>query len=269
MTPSAAPGDGRSRSRARGGALRWSGSWPPRAALPRACLRRGQVPDQVLEAAGHVRRGRARRDRANGRPATLLLGFSMGGAVAIKAARHPSVEEVVGLAPWIPDRSRPLAAEADASSSCSMAASTATCPASRASARATRARGFERARRSASRGATPSFRARCTASPSRAPWGTAVHAPARPRVGALRRVERWKPGRRAEAAAARAAASTGTLTFETRRSCSIPRITHHERSIWNRCRPCRAEARESVMVVVPALAEHERRDEPVVPRLVA
>jgi dienelactone hydrolase len=35
---------------------------------------------------------------------TLLLGFSMGGAVAIKAARHPSVSEVVGLAPWIPDR---------------------------------------------------------------------------------------------------------------------------------------------------------------------
>jgi dienelactone hydrolase len=35
---------------------------------------------------------------------TLLIGFSMGGAVAIKAAAHPSVEEVVGLAPWIPDR---------------------------------------------------------------------------------------------------------------------------------------------------------------------
>jgi dienelactone hydrolase len=37
-------------------------------------------------------------------PRTLLLGFSMGGAVAIKAARDPSVEEVVGLAPWIPER---------------------------------------------------------------------------------------------------------------------------------------------------------------------
>lgn len=37
-------------------------------------------------------------------PRTLLIGFSMGGAVAIKAARHPSVEEVVGLAPWIPER---------------------------------------------------------------------------------------------------------------------------------------------------------------------
>jgi len=35
---------------------------------------------------------------------TLLLGFSMGGAVAIRAAGHPSVDTVLGLAPWIPDR---------------------------------------------------------------------------------------------------------------------------------------------------------------------
>ena len=35
---------------------------------------------------------------------TVLLGFSMGGAVAISAAGEPSVERVVGLAPWIPDR---------------------------------------------------------------------------------------------------------------------------------------------------------------------
>jgi pimeloyl-ACP methyl ester carboxylesterase len=35
---------------------------------------------------------------------TLLIGFSMGGAVAIKAARNSTVNEVVGLAPWIPDR---------------------------------------------------------------------------------------------------------------------------------------------------------------------
>jgi pimeloyl-ACP methyl ester carboxylesterase len=35
---------------------------------------------------------------------TLILGFSMGGAVAITAASHPGVEEVLGLGPWIPDR---------------------------------------------------------------------------------------------------------------------------------------------------------------------
>lgn len=33
-----------------------------------------------------------------------LLGFSMGGAVAISAAVHPAVSTVIGLAPWIPDR---------------------------------------------------------------------------------------------------------------------------------------------------------------------
>ena len=42
--------------------------------------------------------------REAGAPRTLLLGFSMGGAVAIQAAVEPTVETVVGLAPWIPDR---------------------------------------------------------------------------------------------------------------------------------------------------------------------
>ena len=35
---------------------------------------------------------------------TLLLGFSMGGAVAISAADEEGVAAVLGLAPWIPDR---------------------------------------------------------------------------------------------------------------------------------------------------------------------
>ena len=39
-----------------------------------------------------------------GAPRTLLLGFSMGGAVAVQAAVEPLVEEVLGLAPWLPDR---------------------------------------------------------------------------------------------------------------------------------------------------------------------
>src|SRR3954468_22617418 len=42
--------------------------------------------------------------RETGSPRTLMLGFSMGGAVAIGAAGDPSVEGVLGLAPWIPDR---------------------------------------------------------------------------------------------------------------------------------------------------------------------
>ena len=36
-------------------------------------------------------------------PRTALIGFSMGGAVSIAIADEPTVEEVVGLAPWIPD----------------------------------------------------------------------------------------------------------------------------------------------------------------------
>ena len=42
--------------------------------------------------------------RAVDAPRVLLLGFSMGGAVGISAADEPTVEEVLGLAPWIPEQ---------------------------------------------------------------------------------------------------------------------------------------------------------------------
>ena len=42
--------------------------------------------------------------RENGAEQIALLGFSMGGAVAIAAADDPHVSTVLGLAPWIPDR---------------------------------------------------------------------------------------------------------------------------------------------------------------------
>ena len=42
--------------------------------------------------------------RAVGAERTLMLGFSMGGAVSISAADEPSVSGVLGLAPWIPER---------------------------------------------------------------------------------------------------------------------------------------------------------------------
>jgi pimeloyl-ACP methyl ester carboxylesterase len=41
---------------------------------------------------------------ATGEGPKLLLGFSMGGAVAISAAAEAPVTGVLGLAPWIPDR---------------------------------------------------------------------------------------------------------------------------------------------------------------------
>jgi len=42
--------------------------------------------------------------REVGAPRTMLLGFSMGGAVSIGIADEPGVEGVVGLAPWIPEQ---------------------------------------------------------------------------------------------------------------------------------------------------------------------
>jgi pimeloyl-ACP methyl ester carboxylesterase len=42
--------------------------------------------------------------RAVGAPRTLVMGFSMGGAVGISVADEDLVERVLGLAPWIPDR---------------------------------------------------------------------------------------------------------------------------------------------------------------------
>ncbi|MGI8972734.1 MAG: hypothetical protein ACR2HI_01000 [Gaiella sp.] len=42
--------------------------------------------------------------RDAGSARTLLVGFSMGGAVSIGVAAHPSVGGVLGLAPWVPER---------------------------------------------------------------------------------------------------------------------------------------------------------------------
>ena len=41
--------------------------------------------------------------REVGAERVLLLGFSMGGAVAVSVAGEPSVRGVLGLAPWLPD----------------------------------------------------------------------------------------------------------------------------------------------------------------------
>ncbi len=41
---------------------------------------------------------------AQGATSVLLVGFSMGGGVAIPVLARPAVEGLVGLAPWIPDR---------------------------------------------------------------------------------------------------------------------------------------------------------------------
>jgi hypothetical protein len=73
-------------------------------ALPPARLRRGALSREVVAATRLVCRRRACGVRAVAAQRTLLLGFSTGGAVAISAADEASVERVLGLAPWIPDR---------------------------------------------------------------------------------------------------------------------------------------------------------------------
>jgi pimeloyl-ACP methyl ester carboxylesterase len=42
--------------------------------------------------------------RALAAPRTLIVGFSMGGAVGTQAADEASVQTLVGLAPWLPER---------------------------------------------------------------------------------------------------------------------------------------------------------------------
>ena len=69
--------------------------------FPELSVRRGALPDQVVEAAHVVHRRLPRRALARGRRRRrrelALLGFSMGGAVAIAAADHARVTTVIGL----------------------------------------------------------------------------------------------------------------------------------------------------------------------------
>ena len=206
-----------------------------------------------------------------GAPRTLLLGFSMGGAVAIAGRRRAGASRPSSASrPWIPDRllaraaarqrlrrpprlARPLPARDPgrqpgelpraASSGRGRSASRATYTLIPGALHGIALRG---------RGAA---RCRCRA---RGRWARLVAA----------ELERFQ-AEPAERRRRSSCAASGTFTFQTSRSFSSPRITHHEMSIWKRCEPVPRRGRERVVVVVPALAEDEQRDEPVVPRLVA
>ena len=78
---------------------------PARAAVPGAPVRRGQVPDQVVAPARHVPRGRARRCPRDGlADGRCCSGSRWAARSRSAAADEPSVEGVLGLAPWIPER---------------------------------------------------------------------------------------------------------------------------------------------------------------------
>ena len=74
--------------------------------FPGARVRRGPLPHQVVAAARSCIEDAQAAIAALGAPRTLLLGFSMGGAVASQVAGEPTVETVLGLAPWFPTGSR-------------------------------------------------------------------------------------------------------------------------------------------------------------------
>ena len=99
-----------------------------------------------------------------------LVGFSMGGAVAVCAAGHPPVRMVLGLAPWLPDRLplEPLAGRRFAVIHGSLDRGLPGIPGVTA---ASSMRGFERARRYSSDGEYTLIRGGFHGAAVRARWG--------------------------------------------------------------------------------------------------
>ena len=252
------------------GARRWSGSSAAsrpgcRGSRSSTCAT-GSSPGTASTA---VRRTRGRRSSSPSTAAPRARRSSASRWAArsrSRRRRHPAVRAVVGLAPWIPDRLDLVAAARPSDSRSSTARSTATCPASRAWTRA--------AHGAATSGHRRRRRRRYELIPGGL-HGAAVRALGAPRP--LPRARRWAQllGRRCGATRRRlkppprALAGVGRFTSQTRPSRSRPRITHHEGRAGSRSQPVPRRGGEGVVVVVPALAEDEQRDEPVVPRLVA
>ena len=123
---------------------------------------------------------------AMGAPRTLLLGFSMGGAVAVRTADAPSVETVIGLAPWFPDRLslEPLRGRRLASCTAPSTAGSPGIPGVSPKSSRARLRAGAGARCRRRLHAHPRRGARCRASRALGPAGSAA---ARGHVGAARR----------------------------------------------------------------------------------
>ena len=123
---------------------------------------------------------------ALGAPRTLLLGFSMGGAVASRVAAEPSVEAVVGLAPWFPDR-LPLDALSGRRLRVLHGSLDRWLPGIPGVSPASSRRGFDRARRTRRRGRVHDHPRRGARTGSARPLGTPCAPAARTHMGTARR----------------------------------------------------------------------------------
>ena len=182
---------------------------------------------------------RAAIDAAGGER-TLLVGFSMGGAVAISAADEPGVERGARAGAVDPRPPRPLAARRQAPRRPPRLARPLAAGGARRLGLALPARlragAGERGARELHADPRRPARARA-AHPRRAARCRSPAPP--PGRGSSRLSSRGSP---AEAARRSICACVGSRTFQTRPSFSSPRITHQERSNWKRRRPWRAEA---------------------------
>ena len=75
-----------------------------RRACPSSASRRCAIASSRGGGSSRASRTHARPIDEVGAERNVLLGFSMGGAVSVAIANEPTVEEVIGLAPWIPDQ---------------------------------------------------------------------------------------------------------------------------------------------------------------------
>ena len=183
--------------------------------------------------------------REVGADRTLLLGFSMGGAVSISARRR-AVGGAACSASRRGSRSGCRSSRcAGSASTSSTARSTASCRGSPASvAGAARGAASSARARSASTGRytlIPRRAARDRAARSLGPSGR--RCPRAARLGA-RVVAALDAFRRSvlKPRAARAGARRAPSRPRRARAARAPRITHHETSNWPRSSPCRAEA---------------------------
>ena len=215
-----------------------------RAAFPGLAFAEVPRPDQVLEAPRLVRRRRACGDPTPSAPPAHAAARLLDGRRGRGPRRRTRLRwsGVLGLAPWLPDRLVARAPRAAGGSASLHGALDRRLPGIPGVSPASSRRGFERARALGVEGDYTLI--------SGAVHGIAfrAHRGARsplPRAGTWARLVAEELSlsrlRRAERRRRSSCAASGTFTFDTSRSFSSPRITHHETSICHLPSPCRAD----------------------------